>query len=56
MLRARYGNIKGRCVVYLGRDMDTEDDIDYHNVENYLKKLPEIVLESGLENNVSDVK
>jgi len=33
----------------LGENFDTEDDIAYRNVEQFLKQLPEIVLESGLE-------
>lgn len=46
---SRYGMLKGRYVLYLGEDMDTEDGIAYRNAERFLKKLPEVTLDSGLE-------
>lgn len=50
----RYGTLAGRYVLYLGEDMDTEDGIAYRNAEQFLKKLPEITLASGLEETVSE--
>lgn len=54
MLTPRYGTLAGRYVLYLGEDMDTEDGIAYRNAEQFLKKLPEITLASGLEETVSE--
>lgn len=34
--------------------MDSEDGIAYRNAEEFLKKLPNISLNSGLENVVSE--
>ncbi len=45
----RYGKLAGRYVLYLGEAVDTEDGIAYRNAQQFLKNLPEIVLESGLE-------
>lgn len=45
----RFGKLKGRFVLYLGENLDTEDGIAYRNAEQFLKDLPEITLESGLE-------
>ncbi len=45
----RFGKLAGRFVLYLGGNLNTEDGIAYRNVEQFLKKLPEITLESGLE-------
>lgn len=50
----RYGTLAERYVLYLGEDMDTEDGIAYRNAEQFLKKLPEITLASGLEETVSE--
>lgn len=50
----RYGSIVGRYVLYLGEDLDTEDGIAYRNAEQFLKQLPGITLESGLEKTVSE--
>lgn len=35
----RFGTISKRCVLYCGIDCDTEDGIEYRNVETYLKSL-----------------
>lgn len=45
----RFGKLVGRYVLYLGEDMDTEDGIAYRSAEKYLKDLPGIRLESGME-------
>ena len=45
----RFGALVGRFVLYLGADMDTEDGIAYRNAETYLKVLPDIDLDSGME-------
>ena len=45
----RYGKLAGRYVLYLGQPMDTEDGIAYRNAEEFLKMLPQIRLDSGLE-------
>ena len=45
----RFGALVGRFVLYLGADMDTEDGIAYRNAETYLKALPDIDLDSGME-------
>ena len=45
----RFGKLVGRFVLYLGENLDTEDGIAYRNAEQFLKNLPEITLESGLE-------
>lgn len=50
----RYGTLAGRYVLYLGEDVDTEDGIAYRNAEQFLKTLPEITLESGLEETLSE--
>lgn len=52
----RYGTLTGRYVLYLGEDIDTEDGIAYRNAEQFLKKLPEITLASGLEEIISEGK
>lgn len=50
----RYGSLVGRYVLYLGENMDSEDGIAYRNAEEFLKNLPNISLNSGLENVVSE--
>ncbi len=45
----RFGRLAGRFVLYLGKDLDTEDGIAYRNAEQFLKNLPQISMESGLE-------
>ena len=45
----RFGKIVGRYILYLGEEMDTEDGIAYRNAEKFLKDLPGIRLESGME-------
>ena len=45
----RFGKLVGRYVLYLGEDMDTEDGIAYRSAEKFLKDLPGIRLESGME-------
>ncbi len=45
----RFGDLAGRFVLYLGENLDMEDGIAYRNAEQFLKSLPEISLESGLE-------
>jgi len=50
----RYGSLVGRYVLYLGENMDSEDGIAYRNAEEFLKKLPDISLNSSLENVVSE--
>lgn len=35
----RFGEIRGRYILYRGRDMETEAGVVYQNVENYLKSL-----------------
>ena len=52
----RYGKLAGRYVLYLGEAVDTEDGIAYRNAQQFLKNLPEIVLESGLEETLSGDK
>ena len=52
----RFGTLEGRYVLYLGEDLDTEDGIAYRNAEIFLKKLPEITLNSGLEENHSEAE
>ena len=37
----RFGNIRGRYVLYRGKDAETEAGVIYQNVENYLKSLSE---------------
>lgn len=54
MTSPRYGKLAGRYVLYLGEDMDVEDGIAYRNAQRFLKSLPEIVLESGLEETASE--
>ena len=49
----RHGKLVGRYVLYLGENMDSEDGIAYRNAEEFLKNLPDISLNSGLENVVS---
>ena len=46
----RHGKLIGRYVLYLGENMDSEDGIAYRNAEEFLKNLPNISLNSGLEN------
>lgn len=36
----RFGKIRGRYVLYRGKDMETEAGVNYQNVEKYLKLLP----------------
>ena len=50
----RYGSLVGRYVLYLGENMDSEDGIAYRNAQDFLKNLPNISLNSGLENVVSE--
>ncbi|MCI8961057.1 MAG: AAA family ATPase [Lachnospiraceae bacterium] len=45
----RFGKMVGRYVLYLGKNLDTEDGIAYRNAEQFLKNLPGVTLESGLE-------
>lgn len=47
------GRLVGRYVLYLGENMDSEDGIAYRNAEEFLKNLPNISLNSGLENTIS---
>ncbi len=53
MLTPRYGELAGRYVLYLGGNRNTEDGIAYRNAEQFLKKLPEVTLTSGLEETTS---
>lgn len=46
---SRFGKLAGRYVLYLGEEFDTEDGIAYRNAGLFLKNLPEVRLESGLE-------
>jgi len=48
------GKLVGRYVLYLGENMDSEDGIAYRNAEEFLKNFPNISLNSGLENVVSE--
>ena len=50
LIAPRFGKLSGRFVLYLGENLDTEDGIAYRNAEQFLKNLPEIVMESRLEN------
>ena len=50
----RFGKLAGRFVLYLGENLDTQDGIAYRNAEQFLKKLPEITLESGLKELTSE--
>ncbi len=50
----RMGEIVGRYVLYLGEDLDTEDGVAYRNVEQFLKRLPEVEMASGLEKVISE--
>lgn len=50
----RYGSLVGRYVLYLGENMNSEDGIAYRNAEDFLKNLPNISLNSGLENTISE--
>ena len=50
----RHGKLVGRYVLYLGENMDSEDGIAYRNAEKFLKNLPNISLNSGLEHAVSE--
>ena len=49
MTTPRYGTLVGRYVLYLGEDIDTDDGVAYRNAESFLINLPQINLESGLE-------
>ena len=49
----RFGTLEGRYVLYLGESLDTGDGIAYRNAEGFLKNLPGITLESGLEQTIS---
>ena len=49
LITSRFGKLVGRYVLYLGEEMDSEDGIAYRNAEKYLKVLPDISLESGME-------
>ena len=35
----RFGKMNGRYVLYLGEEMDTEDEIRYRNEERFLKNF-----------------
>lgn len=48
------GEIAGRYVLYNGEDFDAGDGIAYRNAEQFLKQLPGITLESGLEKTASE--
>jgi hypothetical protein len=48
----RYGSLVGRYVLYLGENMDCEEGIAYRNAQEFLKSLPNISLNSGLENTI----
>ncbi len=48
------GEIVGRYVLYNGEAFDTDDGIAYRNAGLFLKQLPEYVLESKLENRITD--
>lgn len=50
----RFGKIVGRYILYLGEELDTEDGIAYRNAQAFLKNLPDIALESGLEDACSE--
>ena len=50
----RHGKLVGRYVLYLGENMDSVDGIAYRNAEEFLKNLPNISLNSGLENVMSE--
>lgn len=50
----KFGGIVGRYVLYSGDSFDTEDGIAYRNVEQFLKQLPKVTLESGLEETISE--
>lgn len=50
----RFGTLRGRYVLYLGENQDTEDGIAYRNAEEYLKSLPNFELSSGLEETESE--
>lgn len=50
----KFGNIVGRYVLYSGESFNTEDSIAYRNVEQFLKQLPTVVLQSGLEETISE--
>lgn len=39
---ARFGEIVGRTVLYNGRDMDLENGVEYKNIGEYLKDLPQM--------------
>ncbi|MBQ6833783.1 MAG: ATP-binding protein, partial [Lachnospiraceae bacterium] len=45
----RYGKLVGRYVLYIWNALDTENGIAYRNAEEFLKTLPQIRLDSGLE-------
>ena len=49
MTTPRYGTLVGRYVLYLGEDIDTDDGVAYRNAESFLINLPQINLETGLE-------
>lgn len=40
----RFGTLKGRYVLYLGENVDTDEGIAYRNAEEFLKRLPEILI------------
>ena len=50
----RFGKLAGRYVLYLGPNQNTEHGIAYRNAEQFLKNLPQITLESGLEEMLSE--
>lgn len=50
----RFGKLAGRYVLYMGENLDTGEGIAYRNAEQFLKNLPEITLESGLEKSPSE--
>ena len=45
----RFGNIRGRYVLYRGKDAETEAGVIYQNVENYLKSLSEGISVSNVK-------
>ena len=49
MTSPRYGKLVGRYVLYLGDALDTKEGIAYRNAGEFLKTLPRIRLDSGLE-------
>lgn len=50
----RFGNITGKYVLYRGEEMRTEDGIQYLNVSEFLKGLPETAIGEEPEQNERD--